>query len=1796
MVPLGDDVNPGLSVANLAKYHISIGTPDYKSLMYKGGKDEWRDKKQLIEGYLSDKQPVVAAIFDGSLTEDMLAGAPDHEKIQYQLANRALASFLMRIICPDKGEALTKAILAKIRNKTMPDKMGDEITAYLDERALFVSEADQREALNKLNKMIMKSTMSREQIETFSVDLQDLHERCSPVDKMQQGSISTLLASKIPSDLSDEAKQLRTSMAFMNTFSQVQPDYDSLVQLIADLILNARLDGQEKKQVATTLTASGDARDDEIRRLRDELSATRAQAHLGAATPRRAAPPPTGKDKQCMNCGSKAHEHPECTKAPCSSCGKRWCGALRGLPCAVKAQPAVHETRLDVYGREPSSNYKSMVERARNKPTATANVASLPAECEDELNDMYDAVQLGPPRTVPSAISFNFVAASKLSHICTGGADVCTPLGGVDLGKFIEAEAETDLLPPVTTLAIYDPSENFAVKFTKNSISLTSTTDPPRIPFGMTADGLDVTQAIGRHTKATADTYDDTQKDGRETKAPSDTYDGDVGSRYTKVPETRIHDDGVNGRYTKAFDSLILNARIPVALPSSVGGLVVQEPQVMHVNAVRTVPLLLDSGASDTVFCSEELYRGSKILASAHTTIGVGNAAHPVAVKGEARPVLLLCGKDVLVPLPVYALIAPAFARDVASTGQLFDVCGARSKMDDVLQLTLPSGQSVPIRREASRLFVVDVAIPTDTQAHALVVQAVRADEGVLLWHARMCLAPRSAARFIEGTVGHGLTRISPAALRTIEECSVRKGAMQKAEPTHSTSALLRAQQPGERLVFDGWGPYSTPSIATGHTYVMVSGDEFTSFPAAASTVLHRCEQWLSFVDANVIFYTKHGWTVKTVRADGAGEFNADAWAVGLKERKLSREKSAPHEKDGVGLAECIIRLASEKTRAFMLRAGVNKGFVVDAFLYAIHVLKFIVRHGDTCCKYAAVTGTHSAALKRLKTFACVMDGRVSPDVRDDKAAPVTRRGIFIGISDGHYRLFAAGKEWLVQNDATFYEGGMLRVGLAPKQLLVDSAMQTDNATDAPADEPDEPTARNDPDLQRPPSDVGGPRPDGGRFQMRARAIAALAQYDASCQQQMGEMRSARDASRVFTYLACADPLSSTVADEDNTSSTTTTSAYVAAVKGGRMVSLLGPQGAYSMFEPKGHSNARQSPNAPEWRTAEEVHLVGISKRGRVTVVPRGTASGFTIYRGHWVYTIKVQKESGWLEKLKARFVVDGSSWDCDWDCFSGATPDEYVFIVIGYGAVHRRISFKFDLADAYQTQEWPDGQPRFSEMPPGHVDYDADGQPMLLQYNMAFWGFPPSGNILDVKMQSVWREMGAREICSAPRLYTLQRANDIAHVVSHVDDGLVTQDSMDTAKYIIEKLREAFGGEHSVKVQFTPESYKSMSLAYSPGVVTLRVTQMAVDVVARRAPQLLSLPQITAMPRAAERLIQELRDYVRPLPLPPLTKEQKTAQQWIGEVKYLDTVIIHVKYVVHELTRHMSYPPVPTATTLLTYCSHLLLSAADDGITFGGSSVHAQLPLECHAHSLDPSLAPSPLELSDLVELAEFDPDEAAGIAAERGLSPAAREWAKINCKGAIQPLVAPDLDDEASALLEGQCDATWQTPPVKSVSGMVVTLFGAAILISVTCIPAVMHASFNAELYAAVQLAHRIVSLRLGCTELGLRLVAPTDVWGDNSGVIALSRPGSMPAKSKGDARRIGILQDYVREAELRVGKIHTKMNASDYLGKLIESEKFVRTVAFLTNRAHAVPAKVSLKEMIAVAIAMTTAQSPP
>mmetsp|Transcript_46433 Transcript_46433/g.99022 ORF Transcript_46433/g.99022 Transcript_46433/m.99022 type:complete len:153 (+) Transcript_46433:519-977(+) len=76
-------------------------------------------------------------------------------------------------------------------------------------------------------------------------------------------------------------------------------------------------------------------------------------------------------------------------------------------------------------------------------------------------------------------------------------------------------------------------------------------------------------------------------------------------------------------------------------------------------------------------------------------------------------------------------------------------------------------------------------------------------------------------------------------------------------------------------------------------------------------------------------------------------------------------------------------------------------------------------------------------------------------------------------------------------------------------------------------------------------------------------------------------------------------------------------------------------------------------------------------------------------------------------------------------------------------------------------------------------------------------------------------------------------------------------------------------------------------------------------------------------------------------------------------------------------------------------------------------------------------------------------------------------------------------------------------------------------------------------------------------------------------------------IPARSKSDARRVVVMQAYVRSGEVSVGKTHTKLNAPDYLGKLIECAKFKRTMAYLNNGNNSVALKLTLASLVKVAV---------
>ena len=55
-------------------------------------------------------------------------------------------------------------------------------------------------------------------------------------------------------------------------------------------------------------------------------------------------------------------------------------------------------------------------------------------------------------------------------------------------------------------------------------------------------------------------------------------------------------------------------------------------------------------------------------------------------------------------------------------------------------------------------------------------------------------------------------------------------------------------QEPGQRLIIDGWPMTHVPDIGSGHTYLCLGADEVSGKGSVMLTTKHTAQEWLLFV------------------------------------------------------------------------------------------------------------------------------------------------------------------------------------------------------------------------------------------------------------------------------------------------------------------------------------------------------------------------------------------------------------------------------------------------------------------------------------------------------------------------------------------------------------------------------------------------------------------------------------------------------------------------------------------------------------------------------------------------------------------------------------------------------------------------------------------------------------------------------------------------------------------------------------------------------------------------------------
>ena len=104
------------------------------------------------------------------------------------------------------------------------------------------------------------------------------------------------------------------------------------------------------------------------------------------------------------------------------------------------------------------------------------------------------------------------------------------------------------------------------------------------------------------------------------------------------------------------------------------------------------------------------------------------------------------------------------------------------------------------------------------------------------------------------------------------------------------------------------------------------------------------------------------------------------------------------------------------------------------------------------------------------------------------------------------------------------------------------------------------------------------------------------------------------------------------------------------------------------------------------------------------------------------------------------------------------------------------------------------------------------------------------------------------------------------------------------------------------------------------------------------------------------------------------------------------------------------------------------------------------------------------------------------------------------------------------------------------------------------------VAQSTMESEYIAGPEAANEVVWLRKFIIELGVFPVMrdPINIYCDNTGAIANAKEPRSHSTAKHIHRRFHVIRQYIKEGEIKIGKVHTDLNMADPLTKPLPREK--------------------------------------
>jgi transposase InsO family protein len=387
-----------------------------------------------------------------------------------------------------------------------------------------------------------------------------------------------------------------------------------------------------------------------------------------------------------------------------------------------------------------------------------------------------------------------------------------------------------------------------------------------------------------------------------------------------------------SGSTTSQPEHFVLSAIIPNT-PGQSGILIDDPPRALISQGFQSfqkgkVPTFMDSGASDTMFVSRNVFSDYKSVTprkgdsakaenGSFEIVGEGHVVQRYQVDGKERDITY-----------TRALHTPALNANLVSVGAL-DKAGLITTFGNGKGVTCKADGTVVLSgRNVNGMYLLEsIDNPPD---NTLAMTSLSKPTSLEQWHRRLAhCSPLTIQEMAKNNLVDGLIISETTINGKCEDCIL--GRQTRRPFDGETEKDLEAL---DLVAFDLWGPSRVQS-AGGKLYLMIIVDGGTSYKYGVYLSDKSDTTTISaFDNFRIKAETLTGRKIRRVRTDRA--FESAAWEDYCKSHGIIHEFTAPYSSAQNGLAERAIRTTIDDVRTLLRDSNLSHSYWAEAGAYSI--------------------------------------------------------------------------------------------------------------------------------------------------------------------------------------------------------------------------------------------------------------------------------------------------------------------------------------------------------------------------------------------------------------------------------------------------------------------------------------------------------------------------------------------------------------------------------------------------------------------------------------------------------------------------------------------------------------------------------------------------------------------------------------------------------------------------------------------------------------------------------------------